>query len=773
MASWREVVRRVQHLVHPGPVDEDLEQEIRLHLDARAAELEDAGLSRTDAMARARREFGSPLQMRERAHDAWRFQALDDLIDDLRFGFRMLRKQPAFTAASVLLLTLGIGVNATVFSWLETVILNPLPGVADPATLVTVVQSDGAQVSLPLVSYPDFEDLAKTTDAFAGVVGTRSTMALLEHQRQSQWVSASVATPNIFDVLGVGPAYGRTFTREEEIGESQHPVVILGDALWRREFGADASVVGQTVRLNRHAFTIVGVVPSAFHGVTGGSRIDVWAPLTMHDAVLSYGSYTSRTFRWIQLLARLRDGVGPAEAQAALEVVSRRLAAAYPESNAGVDFNVFPLWKSPYGGQAAFLPVLRIVFAMTAGILVIAMANVACLLLSRATLRHTEVLIRVAIGAGRIRMVRQFLAESMMLAGVSGATGWLFAVWAVQLLPRLVPTTATTFAYDFRLSAHVVAFTVGLAATSAILFGLVPAVTAGGIDLVTSLKASARGSTGAIYRGRLLGALVITEVALAVVLLVGAGLCVRGFQQAAHVDVGFDPDGVIYAGLNLVPNGYTAERAKAFDQSLRQRLRSLPDVTEAAFVNTAPLGAVRTFTGTVDVEGRETRTSENHTVPFVIGSPGYFSVMRIPVLKGRDFEESDDATRPHVAIVNDTMAQRYWPGLDPVGRQFHMAVGIAPSETFLVIGECGTSKYNSLAEPRGPMVYVTYLQRPIASLFMNVVMRTASGAARAIPALRQELHGLDPGVEPLGAMSMDQLHFRPRLCRCGSPLRCW
>lgn len=685
---------------------------------------------------------------------AMRLQPLEDLVGDLRFAARMLRKQPLFSAAVVLMLAFGIGVNATVFSWLETVVLEPLPGVADPASLATIVQSDGAQTSLPLVSYPDFEELARTTQAFAGVVGTRATTALLDHHGRSEWISASVATADTFDVLGVRAESGRTFTREEDIGEGQHPVALLGHVLWQRDFGGDPSIVGQTVRVNQHAFTIVGIVPAAFHGVSGGSQIDLWVPLAMHDALLNFGSYTSRTFRWIQPLARLRGDVTAVQAQAMLAVLSARLAASYPDSNAGVDFRLFPLWKSPYGGQAAFLPVLQIVFAMTGGILLIVMANVACLLLSRATLRHTEVTIRVAIGAGRSRLIRQFLAESLMLATAGGAAGWLVARWAVQLLPRLMPT-AIGFAYDFTLSARVAAFTIGLTLITTILFGFVPALTANDVDLGTSLK-TRDGSGSATRRHRILAGLVITEVALALVLLVGAGLCVRGFQRAARIDVGFDPGGVVYAGLNLVPNGYTAERAKIFDQALRLRLQSLPGVSAAAFVNTAPLGASRAYTGGVDVEGRETRTSENRTVPFVIASPGYFSVMRIPVLDGRDFEESDDATRPHVAIVNDVMAKRYWPGLNPVGRRFRMAVGIAPSDTFLVVGVCGTSKYASLAEPPTPMVYVTYLQRPIASLFMNVVMRTTASADRSISALRDELHALDPNVEPLSAMSMDQ-----------------
>ncbi len=685
-----------------------------------------------------------------------RFQAFDELLDDVRFGARLLRKQPTFTVGIVLMLALGIGLNATVFSWLETVVLDPLPGVSDPGSLVAIVQADDANPSLPLVTYPDFEELTRASSVFAGVIGSRSTMALLSHDGRTDWVSASVATANVFERLGVQAKLGRTFRNEEDVGEGQHPVAILGESLWQREFGADDAIIGRTIRLNQQLFTVVGVVPASFRGVSGGSQIDVWTPLSMHEAVLNFGSYTSRSFRWIHTMARLRPGVGLNRAEAALALLSAQLAVAHPESNAGVAFKAFPLWKSPYGGQAAFLPALRIVLAMTGAVLLIVIANVCCLLLARAALRHTEVMTRVAIGAGRSRLVRQFLTESLMLASAGGAAGGLFARWAVRLLPRLIPVASTGFVYDFSLSGHALAFTAALTITAATVFGLVPALAAQSVDVAGALRGAARGSTSGPRRGRLLGSLVVMEVALALVLLVGAALCLKGFQRAARVETGFNPDNVLFAGLNLVPNGYSAERARNFDQALARRLRSAPGIVDAAFVNTAPLGASRPFTGTLDVEGREARASESRTVPFVIASAGYLSVMRIPLLQGRDFEESDDETRQKVALVNDAMARRYWPGQNPIGRRFRMAVGIAPAEAFVVIGVCGTSKYTSLAEPPTPMVYVTYPQRPIASLFMNVVVRSVDGYDGAAAVLRRELHAVDPAVEPLSVAPLPE-----------------
>ncbi|HUJ30763.1 MAG TPA: ABC transporter permease [Candidatus Acidoferrum sp.] len=677
------------------------------------------------------------------------------VLQDLRYASRLLVKNPGFTTVAVLTLALGIGVNAVVFCWLQTIVLDPLPGISDPARVVAIVQSDPNGVQLPLVSYPELKDMA-AGDAFAGFIGTRSAPALLELNGRDHWVSASVATANIFEVLGVRPEKGRTFVPEDDAAEGGSSVVVISDGLWQREFARDPAIVGRTVRLNRHEFTIVGVAPPEFRGVMGDSRIDLWAPLAMHEAVLSFGSYSSRTFHWIHLLARLRQGASVTHAQAALTLLSAQMAKAYPESEGGVEFKAFPLWKSPFGEQAAFLPVLRIVFAMAGGILLIVIANVSCLLLSRAANRQTEVTVRVALGAGRFRLMRQFLTESLTLALVGGVVGLLFAVWAVRSLKTFVPAAATPFDYEFRLTPVAVAFAVALAIAAAVLFGLAPALMSSRADLATSLKGSSRSFSSGGFRSRTLRSLVVTEVALALMLLIGAGLCVKGFRQARRLDLGFDPHGVLYAGLDLVPNGYSPERARLFDQALCERLLSLPGVTDAALVNTPPLGVDGAFTGQVEVEGREARESESRIESFVIASPGYLSVMRIPLLEGRDFQDTDDATRPNVAIVNDTMARRYWPGLDPVGRRFSMAVGIAPIQTFEVVGVARTAKYNSLSEPSTPLVYVNYLQRPIASLFMSALVRTRESPELVVPLLRDQIHALDPAVEPLSVMSLEE-----------------
>lgn len=676
------------------------------------------------------------------------------LWQDVRFGLRTLWRNPGFTATAALMLALGVGVNTMVFCWLQTIVLHPLPGVAQPSRLVSLIQADAGGALSSRISYPDFRDISSLQRVFAGVAGTTPADVILEINGRNEWVSARAATANTFDVLGVIPERGRTFLAEEDVGEGGHPVAVISHELWQRKFGRNPNIVGSAAGLNQQLFTIVGVLPAGFNGVTGGGHTDLWAPLSMHDAVLNYGSYSSRSFRWIQPLARLRPGVNEAQAQAALATLSAQLQRAYPESNRGARFEMFPLWRSPFGGQAQFLPVLRILLAVSLGVLLIVAANVSCLLLARSAYREKEIAMRVAIGAGRWQLIRQLLTESLLLAAFGGFLAWWFARSAAGLLTGFAPRIAAAYSYEFRLDAATLGFTLFLTAATAILFGLAPALRSSRAGFLEGLK-GARGSRLGVRHHKALNLLIVSEMAIALVLLVSAGLCLRGFQRARQLDLGFNPHGVLYASLNLVPNGYSAQRAREFDRALRNRLESLPDVVGAAFVNTPPLGPGGTFSGTVDVEGHAAAGSENRLVSFIIASPGYFSAMRIPVVSGRYFTDADDAGRPNVAIVNRTMARRYWPGLDPIGRRFRMAVGIAPTDTFTVIGVAADGKYESLNEPSTPLVYVTYPQRPIASLYMNLLVRTRGNPLATVSAVREQIHALDRGVEPLMLQTLD------------------
>jgi predicted permease len=679
---------------------------------------------------------------------------------DILYGLRILRRNPSFAVIAILMLALGIGVNTTIFCWIRTIVLNPLPGVLHPAELVALLPSFRGTIRFSEMPYPDFRDLSGLKNVFTGVIATNYTSALLRINDTNQWVYGELATANTFDLLGVKPERGRSFLPEDDEGEDAHPVLIISHALWQQRFGGASDIVGTQVELNRHSFTIVGVLPLEFHGFNGGLRVDFWAPLSMHNEILNYGSFESRTFRWITPIARLRSGIKLEQAQAAVSVFSKQLAGSYPTTNKEVEFKVVPLSKSPLGGQGQLSPILRILFAVSAGVLVIVIVNVANLLLARNTGRTTELAIRVAIGAGRLRLIRQLLTECVVLASAGGVLGVLFAFRAVTLFSFFAPKTNLHFDYDFHIDSPALGFTALLILCTTIIFGLAPALQSSGTDLQTSLREAGRGSGSSFGRERFRKFLIVTEVALALLLLIGAGLSIQGFERARKIDLGFDPSHLLYADLTLVPNRYSAERGKIFDRELRDRLAALPGVQDAGLASVLPLGFGHIFAAPLQVDGYSSTASDDRLASFLMISPGYFGTLRIPILQGRDFTDQDDLSKPNVAIINDALARRFWPGLSPIGRTFRMAVGVAPMDTFTVIGTVKSGKYHALEEPSTPLLYLSYLQRPLASLFMGVLVRTRGNPELIAPLVRREIHVLDAAVEPATIETMEQ-HIQP------------
>lgn len=673
---------------------------------------------------------------------------------DLSYGVRTLARSPGFTASALLMLAIGLGVNTTVFSWTQFVLLNPLPGVHQPSQLVAVIPSYGGNFTSAALSYPDYRELRGLTPVFSGVAGSHYTSALLTLNGRSQWIYGRVVTSNSFDVLGVAPELGRSFTEDEDAPEGAHAVVVISHALWQRQFGGSRDVIGKVVLINQHPLTVVGIAPAGFHGMTNGLRDDFWTPLSMHNEVLQYGSYESRTFRWISVLARLAPNTKLEQAQAAVSTLAGQLQASYPDSNKDLLFACFSLRDSPIGGQAELRPVLRLLLAVGAGVLLIVFANIANLFLVRAANRRRELAVRVAMGADRWRLVRQLFTESLLLASIGGVLGALLARWAVGFFSLLSPETNLPVGYDFRLDLTTLSFVAALTVAGALVFGFLPTFSAD-LDLSRALKEGSRSLAGGRRHNYVRNGLVVAEIALAFVLVIGAVLCIRGFQRARAIDLGFDPHNLVAASLDLVPNGYTPQTARVFDRQLRERLARIPTVSDVALVSSLPLGQDNIFNAVVEVEGYVPSSSEDRQVSFDIISSGYFSTMRVPILEGRDFTDADDATTQNLAIINESMARRYWSGLDPVGRNFNMAAGVAPASPFVVVGVVRDSKYRSLTEPSTPLVYLAYQQRPLASLFMAVALRTSGNTAPLLPVVRDEIHALDATVEPLELRTME------------------
>jgi predicted permease len=493
------------------------------------------------------------------------------LIQDVRYGARLLLKNPGFTAVAALSLALGIGANTVVFCWIQNVLLRPLPGVRDQEELVVLAGRRGDAV-WDTISYPDLKDYAKSKEVFSGIIGSQITPAFLRANGNKQWMYGQVVTANFFDVLGVRAAHGRTFLPAEDEGPGGQPVLVLSHGFWKRNFGGDPGVVGRSVEVNRKPFTVVGVAPAGFHGTMSGVQCDFWAPLAMHQEVANFGSWDARNDRWLHTQARLAPGVSRARAQAAMDVTARQLEQAYPDENREVRVRVLPLWKSPYGGQAVFLPVLSVLVAVSVSVLLIVAANVANLLLARAAGREKEMAIRLAMGGGRWRLLRQLLTESLLLALLGGGLGVVMASWGAGSFLALMPPTHLPVGYFFGLDGRTLMVTLGLSVAAGLLFGFAPALQMVKGRLYGALKEGGRGGSSGVAHHRLRGALVIAEVALALLLLVGAGLCFRGFQNARMADPGFDPENVLVAGLRIGMNGYTRETGAGFYQQLHQRL---------------------------------------------------------------------------------------------------------------------------------------------------------------------------------------------------------
>ncbi|HUJ43160.1 MAG TPA: ABC transporter permease [Opitutaceae bacterium] len=662
------------------------------------------------------------------------------MLADLRFALRQLTKAPGFTAVAALSLALGIGATTTVFCWVQSILLHPLPGTEAEDRMVVLATVHDKEV-WDTVSLPDLKDYRELTDVFAGVIGSQVTPACLTVGDSSEWIYGQVATANFFSVLGVRPLLGRTFLPDEDQKPGGSPVLVLSEAFWRRRFGGDPAIVGRDVELNRHPFTIVGIVPAAFHGTMSGLICDFWAPASMHKEVANFGSLENRDDRWLHTQARLRPGVTIARAQTVVDTLGARLEQTYPDTNRLIRLRVLTFLQAPYGAQPIFARALSILLAVAAGVLLIVAANVANLLLARATDRRKEIAIRLAVGSGRFRLIRQLLTESLLLALIGGGLGVVLAYWGIELLRVWMPHTYLPIGLTVGINSGTLAFSLLVSLATGILFGLTPALQASQPDLVATLKEGGRGSGSAGHHHRLRNALVVAEIALSLVLLVGAGLCIKSAQRAYHADLGFDPNHVLLAGLRIGMNGYTEETGKIFYGRLAERMAALPGVEAAALSSWFPLGFEGGPGHQVAVDGYERRPGEDTSFQFSIVSPGYFRAMKIPLLAGRDFTDHDDEKAPGAAIINETMAKRFWPRQDPIGRKFQDAW-----RQMTVIGVAKDGKYRFINERPRCFFYVPYRQG-VWDLNLGICLRTSGDPAALATAVQQEIHKLDARVE--------------------------
>ena len=661
---------------------------------------------------------------------------MGSFFQDLKFGFRQLRKSPVFTVAAILTLALGIGANATVFTWFNAIVVNPLPGVQRGRDLITLRwrTPTGGQAGLSWLDYLDYRNRNHTLKEFA--VATIVPISLGEGT-QPERVWSTLASSNYFTMLGVKPELGRTFLPDEDQNPGGHPVVVLSHHLWQTRFGGDPNIIGRQILLNKRAFTVIGVAPEVFEGSVVGLHFEMWIPVTMAD-VLADGSFGLQKrgvswFAWFQ--ARPKPGVDQRAVLADLDAISSQLAREFHQTDRFNRTEVLPISKD--GGGSVLVPVAMLLMAVVGVVLLIACANVANLLLARASGRRREVAIRLALGVGRARLIRQLLIENGMLA-----IGGLVAALAVlpltmRSIQGFAPASDLPVGLTVRADAGVQLFTLGISLVATLLFGMVPALRATRPDVVSALKEGS-GASASPRRAWLRNSLVISQVALSLVLLVSAGLFLKTMYRASSANPGFDPRNVLLAGVDLSPNGYDAARGEVAIRQMTAKLAALPGVAAVSTIRSVPLGLSGSSASRFEAEGYVPGKDESTVTNTNIVGPDYFHTMNTPVIDGREFNPADtDASQP-VSVVNQTFARRYL-ARGAVGRRVQVH-----GQWSVVVGVVRDSKFYSLDEKPRPWVYVP-LSQSFASQ-SNFLVRTAGDPLRYARAVEAAIHEVDPAL---------------------------
>jgi putative ABC transport system permease protein len=673
---------------------------------------------------------------------------MSTLLKDIRYAFRMLRKEPGFTAIAIIALALGIGANTAIFSIVNAVLLRPLP-YADPGQLVMVWMDYRVGGNKEDVhSFPSYVDYRDGNTTFATMAGYTETSMNLTGTGEPERIFGASTTASFFDVMGVQPLLGRVISPEETT-QGNHRVVVLSHGLWQRRFGGDRGIVGNDIQVNGENRTVIGVMPPGFRFPE--KTTDFWVPLAIPPEVQA-----QRAAYWLTIIGRLKPGVTVEQARPEMEAIAQRLETQYPEANANTGVNLVSLRDQTVGRVR---PALYVLLGAVLLVLLIACANVANLLLSRAAAREREFAIRSAVGAGRAQIVRQLLVESMVLGFLAAAVGTALAVFGLDALKALLPADMPRVD-QINVDGRVLAFTLGVSFLTACAFGLVPALQASKPKLAETLKeAGGRGGSHGVRSRQVRRALVIAEVALAIMLLVGAGLLIKSFNRLQAVDLGFRTDRTLTMDLQLPSSKYAeAPARRAFHERLLERLQNVPGVEGAAATTSILLSNTPT-SGLFNIEGRPAaRAGERIEVTIDSVTPDYHRLMGTALLKGRAFAEQDGPDAPRVVIINDNFARRFFPGEDPIGKR--MNYGDQPDETQnpwrTIVGVVADTRRNGFDREPRPESYIPLAQRPSGAV--TYVIRTTSAEPTAIAtAVRHAVRQIDPD-QPISAMkTMEQL----------------
>lgn len=669
------------------------------------------------------------------------------LLQEIRFALRQWRKSPAFVAAAVVTLGLGIGANATIFNWLNATILNPIPGVqSDGLHCFRWRSPEGRSSSY---SWPTYLDIRAKNQTLAGLAAGRMTAfsfatSSTVTETKAERIFGMLVSADFFDVLALRPVLGRTFRPDEDRTPGAHPVAVISHALWQTRLGGDPAVVGKEVRLNTKAFTVVGIMPEGFQGSTLGLRHDVWVPVMMRGDILGgVSALEARGNRWLEAIGRLKPGVDVRQAEQELTALSAQLTREYDKTEKYPRAESAPIWRAAAGQVMA--PLLSLLSAVVGVVLLIACANVGNLLMARAAGRRREIAIRLALGVSRGRLIRQLLVENAMLSAAGAALALALVPFTAGLLTALAPPTDLAINLQAQPDWKVLLFTLAVSALATLVFGLAPAIRASRPDVVVALKEEATAST---TRSWTRNALVVAQVALSLVLLVGAGLLLRSLQRASSADPGFDPRNVLLAGVDLKPNGYTDETGPEFVRRAIERISALPGVALVSTVRRVPLTLGGSSSTSFTAEGYTPAKDEELMAFLNYVGPDYFRTLGTPLTAGRDFQVSDNAQAQPVVVINETLAQRYYAGRDPVGRRF--TVG---RKNYTVIGVAKDSKFQALDEPPAPFFWLTTLQEHTSET--NFLVRTQGDPLAVAKAVEGEIRSLDRNMAVYGVRALE------------------
>lgn len=672
---------------------------------------------------------------------------MSTLLQDFRYGVRVLLKSPGFSIIAILTLALGIGANSTIFSWINSTVLNPIPGVSDTSRFAELAA--GKEDDPSPISYPDYVDLRDHNRSLSNLMAFSMWSMDLTGNNKPQRVWGVFSSVNYFDTLGVHPFLGRTFLPVEGTRPGGAPVVVLSYHLWESHFGGDRSIIDKTIQINKHPYTVIGVAPPIFEGTQTGVRADLWLPAMMAQQFTNANGnwLQERGTGWMMLIGRMKPGVTREQAQAELGNLYGQIAKQYPDSHRSVTTaTLYPMWRAPWGANYYLRTILFLLMAISGVVLLLACANVANLLLVRSVSRRREMAIRLSIGATRSRLVRQLLAESLILAFCGGGIAMLFTLWTSPMLGGFIPPAQLPIVMNYHADSTVLYATLGISLLTGIIFGILPALRSSSLQPVTVLKEESGSASGGRKKARLSSILVVAQIAMSLLLLICAGLFIRSFRLQQQFYPGFNPQNVLIESYDLQGVGYDQDSGLQFHRQLLAKVREIPGVKSAALATWIPMSMINS-SSTVDAEGYVPRLHESMSMDVAYVSPDYLRTMQIPLIAGREFAMSDTEKSQPVAMVDQEFVRRYWRNQDAIGKKLR-----ADGKWFTVVGVTGNIDTDHLGQKPKPIAYLPVLQDYSSNVAIHV--RVAGNPLAYAGAVQNAVHSLDADLPMFDLMTL-------------------